>query len=385
MLNTNCKNLYSEVFLLVTRCLLFFSNLFLGLSQRIENIEVIIATLFSAFLDDNLLFGVLILDLVQIFLEFAAILLLEGLLTRLRLVVVLLGAVAERVANHELLAVLEQVRETMLGEIAQIFEVLLVLAELPRRVHEESAGENAQHIRLEVPHVLTNLKRVEGQEGVSRIVRVNEVVGEEPELETEMVKNTPQDDSRKGRDDEEYEQVETEEVDTLLEPDGPQSEAHECKNADDRQTEPEHGLLRGRVVDCRVKTSLRHLRIIIVDDVARARRVSLLVARVVLDNLEHVIVDHLLAEANAILECLQLVILVAVLIRRKACDDSLGIRERLNVEIDATEVVAVCLTAEQGLLDLDGTVDDDGECSRQLTLLQLEVLLVSLELLLLLR
>ena len=56
---------FSEFFLFITRCLRFFSDLFLGLDQRIEHVEVV----FSAFLDDDFLFGVLILiNLVQIFL-----------------------------------------------------------------------------------------------------------------------------------------------------------------------------------------------------------------------------------------------------------------------------------------------------------------------------
>jgi len=106
--------------------------------------------------------------------------------------VVLCWTVTECVsADHKLCSIIIEVAQTVLTEVDQVIPVLLILAELEGHVHNESAGEYPKNDGPEIHHVITNLEGVHGQEAVTGIIAVNKVVGEQPEFETKVVKNTP--------------------------------------------------------------------------------------------------------------------------------------------------------------------------------------------------
>mmetsp|Transcript_9747 Transcript_9747/g.16417 ORF Transcript_9747/g.16417 Transcript_9747/m.16417 type:complete len:242 (-) Transcript_9747:174-899(-) len=200
--------------------LLFFSLLFLVLAVIVGEVLV--------FLIET--------QLIHILLQLFPVLVCEGL--GLVIVASVVGtflrlAVAQRIAYHEVLAVLKEIGESIFGQVLQILNVLLVLRELEAHVHDEGAGDESKYDGPGVGEVFTHLERVDGQEAVPGVVGVDEVVGEEPELEPEVVKHSPEDESQDGGHNEEDQQVETYVPDALLQPHWPEAEAHEGEDHDD--------------------------------------------------------------------------------------------------------------------------------------------------------
>ena len=170
----------------------------------------------------------LFLDLAQILLKLLAVLLskclLLGLIIESR---VGGGAISERVADNELLAIFEEVLQAVVVQVLQVLDVFLVLAELVAGVNEQGTAENTEDCGANVGRVVTNLERVERQEGVARVVAIDEVVREQPELEAKVVQDAPENGAHKRSHDEEHQQVKTAQINALLEPERPQAEAHQ--------------------------------------------------------------------------------------------------------------------------------------------------------------
>ena len=101
------------------------------------------------------------------------------------------------------------------------------MAELVAHVNQEAARKQSKDDGADVEHVFTYLEGVHRKEAVSGIVAVDKVIREEPELEAKVIEDTPDDHSKNSSGNKEHEQVETDIPDALLEPERPQSEAHE--------------------------------------------------------------------------------------------------------------------------------------------------------------
>ena len=125
------------------------------------------------------------------------------------------------------MAVFVEVAEAVLAEIDEVIPIFFVLAELVGHVNDKRTRKQSKNNRPEIKHVLTNFKRVNWEEAVTGIVAVNEVVGEQPEFEAEVVEDAPEDQTQNSSGNKENKQVETNVPDSFFEPEWPQAEAHE--------------------------------------------------------------------------------------------------------------------------------------------------------------
>ena len=116
---------------------------------------------------------------VNVFFQLLLVLLREALLDLFGGVTSVLGlSVAESVSNHEVLAILKQVGEAILSEVLEIFNVLFILAELVTHVDDQGARDKSKNNGLNVEHVVSDFEGCDGEEAVSGVVAVHEVVGE---------------------------------------------------------------------------------------------------------------------------------------------------------------------------------------------------------------
>lgn len=152
----------------------------------------------------------------------------EALLLFLAIGIVLLWIISQGISSdHEFLAVFIEIAQSILTQINQIVPVLFVLAELVGHVNNKRSREQSENHRPKIKHIIADLERVNWEEAVAGVVTINKVIGEQPEFKAEVVEDAPEDQTKDCCDNEEYQQIETDVPDSLLEPEGPKSEAHQ--------------------------------------------------------------------------------------------------------------------------------------------------------------
>ena len=101
--------------------------------------------------------------------------------------------------SHELVfSPLENIIPGFTGSIFKHINLGWVTDELLTSVGNDKGADAPDHKTLNIEHILTSIARKEGSETIKDGILVGPVVGEDPEVDTEMVNNEPHDDSEDG-------------------------------------------------------------------------------------------------------------------------------------------------------------------------------------------
>lgn len=147
--------------------------------------------------------------------------------------------VSDLPAQHELvIAPVEQVGHAVVREGPQTVQVVRLLRQL---YHKKDQRNRTAHTHQDHLHVvLSSLEGEQGAEGVHQVVRVDEEVRQDPEVNTEVEQEEPHYQSQQDEAHQEDEQVEGHVPDADLQPHGPKVEKHES-DGNDETDEQEKG------------------------------------------------------------------------------------------------------------------------------------------------
>ena len=114
-------------------------------------------------------------------------------------------------------------------------EVLRVRHELLNAICDSNGGDDPQYEHAHIKHVFALITREQRPEGIEDVVRIDEVVREDPEVDSDMENDEPDNSSHDGHANEENESVPGDIPHALLKPVRPDSEEEEEEDEADEE------------------------------------------------------------------------------------------------------------------------------------------------------